>query len=91
MNREELMMRTIDLLGLHSKALSILQRKDIPYVQAEAMITEMFRHYELESEDYYEKDYGDEPVETKSDEQELIDDDNRERAADMNAVNRSYY
>lgn len=92
MNKDELMMRTIDQIILHSKAFAILQRKDIPYAQAYGMISEMMRHYEFDSEAYYCGDDEDHCVrESISDEQELINDDNKERAADMNAVNRSYY
>lgn len=91
MNKDELMMRTIDQIILHSKAFAILQRKDIPYVQAHGMISEMMRHYEFDSEAYYDKDAERFEPDERSDEQELIDDDNKERAVDMNAVNRGYY
>ena len=89
MDKDTLMMQTIDQIILHSKALAILTRKDIPYIQAQAMVAEMMRHYKLDVDDYYDDETF--PVEEKSDEQELIDDVNRVRAADMNAVNRSPY
>ena len=87
--RDTLIMKTVDQIVLHSKCLDILHRKDIPYVQALAMIEELKKEYAIESPSYYgdDEDFN-EPV-TRSDTQELIDDDNRQRAADMNAVNRS--
>ena len=89
MNKDTIMMQTIDKILFHSKCLDILRRPDVPYAQAKAMILELERQYLVESKDYYERDDETFEVEERSDEQELIDDDNRERAADMNAVSRS--
>lgn len=91
MNKDTLMMKTIDQIVLHSKCLDILRRSDITYVQAEAMISILKREYECESADYYERDDETFEKEERSDVQDLIDDDNRDRARDMNAVGRSPY
>lgn len=90
MNKDTLMMKTIDMITLHAKALGILQNPGISYLEADGMIKEMFRHYMADSEDYYEKELDECcAIDTKSDLEELIEDDNRERARDMNAQNRS--
>ena len=69
MNKDTLMMKTIDQIVLHSKCLDILRNKDIPYLQAHGMIAELKRHYEEDSRDYYERDDETFEVEEKSDEQ----------------------
>lgn len=82
-------MKTIDMIVLHSKALRILQDPTIPYLQADGMIKEMFRHYMADSDDYYEKELDEVfEKEAKSDLEELLEDDNRERARDMNLASQ---
>ena len=80
-------MKTIDMIGLHIKALNILRDPSITYLQADGMIKEMFKQYEADSEDYYPDETFE--VEEKSLDQEMREDDARERARDMNEVNRS--
>lgn len=87
MNKDTLMMKTIDMIGLHIKALNILRDPSITYLQADGMIKEMFKQYEADSEDYYPDETFE--VEEKSLDQEMREDDARERARDMNEVNRS--
>ena len=87
------MMQHIDQIILHSNAIKILQDPDLTLLQSKSMIKEMFRQYEADSKNYYDEPELDSCCKSmaKSDLEELIEDDNRERATDMNAVNRSPY
>ena len=84
-------MKHIDQIILHTKAIKILRDPKITLIKAQEMIDQMFMQYEDDSEDYYPEKELDSCCESmaKSDLQELIEDDNRERSRDMNAVNRS--
>lgn len=81
------MMKHLDQIVLHAKAIKILKDPAVTLIQAQDMIKEMFRQYEADSEDYYPDESFE--VEEKSLDQEMREDDARERARDINAVNRS--
>ena len=81
------MMKHIDQIVLHTKAIKILRDPAVTLIQAQDMIKEMFKKYEADSEDYYPDENFE--VEEKSLDKVMREDDARERARDMNAVNRS--
>lgn len=83
MNIDKQTLETIEKIVFHSKCIAILNDPELNAAQAQAMIAQLYIQHG------YEYD-GTSATKPKSDTQELIDDDNRQRARDMNAVNRSY-
>lgn len=91
MRHEEMILELLDRITMHMKSIEILRRPDLSYSQAVVEIAKMQQEFEL-NQRWPDKEVDEEFIEDmRSDEQDLIDDDNRDRAADMNAVNRSYY
>ena len=79
----------LDEIAMASRAIEIL-RKPISLVEAQRLIRQMRIDYR-ESQVGVRVEDEDDGVGEGDDLQELIDDDNRSRANDMNAVNRGPY
>jgi len=91
MQHEQMILEILDKVTMHMKAIEILRKPNLTYLQAVTEINKMQQEFEL-NQHWPDSECDEEFTEDlRSDEQDLIDDDNRERAADMNAVNRSYY
>ena len=83
MRHETDILKAIDEIVMGAKAIAILQRPDLTLLQAQRMIETMRAEYLAKFQEPRELDEGHE-CEVRSDLQDLIDDDNRDRANDMN-------
>jgi hypothetical protein len=90
MRHEQMILELLDKISMHVKSIEILRREDLTYSQALLHIAKMQEEFILSR--WPDADCDEEFSDgLRSDEQDLIDDDNRDRANDMNAVSRSYY